>query len=358
MPKTIAIAPSWYWPAGVPRVIGVPRFAVHELAVERRARRDPDGVALVADDGRITNSELATRVRDEASRPTLMAGMLTAPPSVQAVVGVLGALAAGVPLRLGTGTTDPEESADPVSVTELGARVLALAAGDAVAWHSHRSIIAGAVAFGAFLEIDPARPWLSTFPLASWEGLYGVITPLLAGAPVVLSAPGEPALRAIGQEGVGISFTDLDSAFAATRDAKRDVKSVRQILQGIVLSVPGAFDADQRRRVGRLFDCPALTVFGRPETGPIFGAHPSWYLDESIGIPITNAHVVPVDPRSGVPVATLWELVESAMVTVWSPQLTVGYDAGAHPERFRDGRFVTGTIASSDGNGMIYLLPE
>jgi hypothetical protein len=73
---------------------------------------------------------------------------------------------------------------------------------------------------------------------------------------------------------------------------------------------------------------------------------------------MTNAHVVPVDPRSGVPVATLWELVESAMVTVWSPQLTVGYDAGAHSERFRDGRFVTGTIASSDGNGMIYLLPD
>ena len=46
------------------------------------------------------------------------------------------------------------------------------------------------------------------------------------------------------------------------------------------------------------------------------------------------------------------------MVTVFSPQLCVGYEDGAYPERFRDGRFVTGVIASSDANGMIYLLPD
>ncbi|MCZ7629139.1 MAG: hypothetical protein M5U19_08785 [Microthrixaceae bacterium] len=51
----------------------------------------------------------------------------------------------------------------------------------------------------------------------------------------------------------------------------------------------------ERRRVGKLFGSPALTFFGLPETGPIFASHLSWYIDESIGIPISNAFVVPVD---------------------------------------------------------------
>jgi len=35
-----------------------------------------------------------------------------------------------------------------------------------------------------------------------------------------------------------------------------------------------------------------------------------------------------------------------------------GYDGDSHPERFRDNRFITGIIASSDANGMVYLLPD
>ena len=355
MPKTIAITPSWYWPARVPRVVGVPPFAVHELLVERRARRDPDGLALIGDGGeRITNAELAARVRECSEHPAQVGGLLAEPPTVSGAVALLGALARGVPFAL----PETEPVSGGASPSSLSEPVLGLDARGTVAWHSQRSLVAGALSFGAFLELGADRPWLSTFPFASWEGILGLTVPLAVGAPVVLSAPGEPALGAIAREGAGYAFTDLSSASAATRDAKREVKSARGVLAGLVLSVPGVFDADQRRRVGRLFECPALTVFGLPETGPIFCAHPSWYIDEAVGIPVTNAHVVPVDPRSGVPVATLWELVESAMVTVWSSQLCVGYDGGAHSERFRDGRFVTGVIASSDANGMIYLLPD
>jgi len=354
MPKTIAITPSWYWPAHVPRVVGVPPFAVHELLVERRARREPDGLALVGDDERLTNADLAARVRDWVEHPQPAGGLLIEPPTVAGAVAVLGALARGAPFVL------PETAPVPggESSGTLTKPVLGLDARGTVAWHSQRSLVAGALSLGAFLELGADRPWLSTFPLASWEGIFGLTVPLAAGAPVVLGAAGEPALGAIAREGAGYAFTDLSSAFAATRDAKREVKSARGVLNGLLLSVPGVFDADHRRRVGRLFECPALTVFGIPETGPVFAAHPSWYVDEAVGIPVTNAHVVPVDPRSGVPVATLWELVESAMVTVFSPQLCVGYEDGAYPERFRDGRFVTGVIASSDANGMIYLLPD
>ncbi|MCZ7526795.1 MAG: AMP-binding protein [Acidimicrobiia bacterium] len=204
----------------------------------------------------------------------------------------------------------------------------------------------------------PNVPGSAPSPCRAGRASTAVIVPLMAGATLVLAEPGEPPLDAIVREGVGYAFMDLDAAFTLTRESKRDVKSVRGVLTALLLSVDGPFDSDQRRRVGRLFEAPALTVYGRPETGPIFASHPSWYLDEAVGIPLSNAHVVPVDPRSGNPIPTLWELVESAMVTVWSPMLTVGYEGDAHPERFRDGRFLTGVIASSDANGMIYILPD
>ena len=38
MPKTIAITPSWYWPAGVTRVVGVPPFRIGEQLVDRFLR--------------------------------------------------------------------------------------------------------------------------------------------------------------------------------------------------------------------------------------------------------------------------------------------------------------------------------
>jgi len=355
MPKTIAITPSWYWPARVPRVVGVPPFSLPELLSDRRARHDPDGLAVVDGVERLTNAQLAAEVAAAASGNIDAGAMSSADPTVRGLVAFLGALAAGRQVRFDESGAASEGGA---GAADLRAAAVGLAAAGTTAWHSQRGLLAGALSLGAFLQVGAERPWLSTFGLGSWEGLYGVTVPLAMGAPLVLSAPGEGALEHIVREGAGIGFTDLASAYQTSREAKRDVKAVRGVLGSLVLSTGGMFDADQRRRVSKMFECPALTTFGMPETGPIFTAHQSWYIDEAIGIPMTNAHVVPVDPRSYTPVQTLWELVESAMVTVYSPMLTVGYEGGANEDRFRDGRFVTGVIASSDANGMIYLLPD
>lgn len=367
MPKTIAITPSWYWPAGVQRVVGVPPFTLPELLVERRARRDPEGLAAVDSSGRLSNAELAARVAEAAAAgPPSPEALSSEVPTVDGLVALLGALGAGVPLRFDSsgraaaGTPAGGLPAAGNGAGRLHDPLVALAAGPEgdLAWHTQRSLLAGGLSLAAFLELGAERPWLSTFPLGTWEGLYGVVTPLAAGAPVVLSAPGEASLEAIVREGAGGAFTDLDAAYRTSREAKRDVKAVRGVMSHMLLSTGGMFDPDQRRRVGKMFETAALSIFGLPETGPIFAAHPSWYIDEAIGIPMTNAHVVPVDPRSLVPVQTLWELVESARVTVFSPMLTAGYEGGAHAERFHDGRFVTSLMASSDANGMIYLLPD
>jgi len=172
------------------------------------------------------------------------------------------------------------------------------------------------------------------------------------------STDGEGFADAIERHRPGYAIVDLDVAATATRDAKRSVKKARDILSSVLLCTPGVFDPGDRQRVGKSFRCPALTLYGLAETGPIFAAHPQWYMDESIGIPVTNAHVVPADPRNGAAIQTLWELVESAEVTVKGPALMTGYENRNDLDYLTEGRFRTGVIASSDANGMIYILPD
>lgn len=396
MPKTIAITPSWYWPANITRVAGVPPFTLEEHLVGRWARQRPDEVALMDDRTRLTTSELGAAVAAAATglRQRSAGGrvLFCSGPSVQGAVLLLALTAAGVPtIAVAPGEVAPEVTgAAPtlvvgddrgvaslagtglpvlgladVSVTPealstpgLGDPVVALSSGRDLAWHSNRSMLGAALSMGTFLGLDAHRPWLSTLALSSWDGMHALMVGLDAGATMVLADPGEPALDSITREGIGTSWWTLDSALGATRDSKRQVKNIRGVQQALMLCTPKLFDPDERRRVGKLFGSPALTFFGLPETGPIFASHLSWYIDESIGIPISNASVVPVDPRSGNPIPTLWELVESAMVTVWCPGMLEGYEGDAHPQRFRDGRFVTGIVASSDANGMVYLLPD
>lgn len=147
------------------------------------------------------------------------------------------------------------------------------------------------------------------------------------GVPVVIAGDADPEqfADAIVRYNPAYALTELSSAMRATRDAKCMVKKSHDVLNAIFLTTAGAFDPGDRERVGKSFRCHALTAFGLPETGVILATHPQWYLDESIGIPITNAHVVPADSRNGSPLQTLWELVESAEVTVKGPSLMTGY---------------------------------
>jgi len=401
MPKTIAITPSWYWPGGVPRVLGVPPFDLAEQLVLRNARHSPETTALVDQEGtRLTWSQLFDAVMGAAGAISSRVGegqvlTLCAGPSVEGAILLLASAVSGRPTRLvppellghvstAAALTLVDNARRPVAqggatpvagLSELGqgpsvpSADLSLPAlafttpQGAGIWHSQRSLLAGGLSFGAFIGGD-SRPTVQTEPFWSWWGVTGLVTTLSAGAPLVLSEPGEAALDCAGREGAASIAAPLSLVAGWTREAKRSVKQLRGSLSHLVLWIDGLFDADARRRVAKQFDCPALTAWGLPETGPVFASHPSWYIDESVGIPMTNAHVVPVEPRSGAPIATLWELIESARVTVYTPALALGHDAGSgsaapqRDERYSGGRFVTGSIASSDANGMIYLLPD
>jgi acyl-CoA synthetase (AMP-forming)/AMP-acid ligase II len=382
MPKTIAITPSWYWPTGTARVAGVPPFSLTELCIDRTARDHPDSSALVSDSARMTFAELyadvhrtAWALQDLGARRAA----LVADPGPDTVVLLLAALAAGLHLRL---VAPGERPADEDGLLILDASMRASAPpGDRPlivptaaslregtvtlpgryggVMHSQRTLLASVISFVTFLEAEPGRPWMPLVPLSRWEGLVASLAPLYLGGPAVLpppSADAESTVQTITREQVGYAFADLTDAAQLSRDAKKAAKDARHILAAFLLSVDGMFDPDERRRVGRAFECPALTVWGTAETGPVFSSHASWYLDESVGIPITNAQVVPADPRTGEPIAALWELVDQAEVTVWSPAVCAGYVEDGHEERWANGRFRTGMMASSDANGMVYLL--
>jgi acyl-CoA synthetase (AMP-forming)/AMP-acid ligase II len=389
MPKTIAITPSWYWPESVDRVAGVPPFSVVELCVERHARDNPDAVALVSDNEQLSFSELNRRIAVMAENLAETAAdvkraVMPGEPSASNIIRLFAGLAAGYHVRI----AEPDEPADTVagsfgSTLDLGAEPIPEAGGDdrnlyhpqlqdfsrpaiaimgkkAIVNHSQRSILAGTISLVTFLQAQAERSWLASLPLGRWEGLLSVLAPLYLGAGVVVTNrnDGEGLAESIQKYQPGYAISDLSTATTATREAKRAVKKARSVLDAILLTTEGVFNPGDRQRVAKSFRCASLTLFGLAETGTIFASHPQWYLDESIGIPLTNAHVVPADPRNGAPIQALWELVESAEVTVKGPMLMCGYEGGDNENHFVDGRFRTGIIASSDANGMIYILPD
>jgi hypothetical protein len=377
MPKTIAITPSWYWPAGIPRVIGVPPFSVYELCVQRPARRHPEQVALVSGDTSLTFGDLHREVEARTGPLAHAVGesrlaVISGGTVLEDVLGLLAGLAAGVRIRLvppgsDVSTSIPESAGDgtpPVLLGprgDLGAPAVTIDGSDGLVHHSNRSLLAMAISLTTFLDASAQRSWINTLPVSRWEGLLATLAPLYLGGTLVLPPPdgdSESTIGAIRETNAAYIVADLDEFSEATRESKRAAKQSRGVLDAALLAVPGAFFPDRRRRVSKALECSALTFWGMPETGPVFASHQSWYIDESVGIPMTNAHVVPADPRTGTPIQALWELVESAEVTVFSPSLACRPGDGSDAHRFAGNRFRTGMIASSDANGMVYLLND
>ena len=371
MPKTIAITPSWYWPAGLSRVVGVPPYSVYEICVLRHARRQPDSVALIDSNGPLSYGELADEVARRAKPIAMESGearMTTIPADLsrESVVGLLAALAGGVRVQFegGPGSLPPagpppHESPLPGELLDPKLAAVLVPGGRIGAWHSNKSLLAMAISMATFLDARGTKPWISTLPLASWEGLMALLAPLYLGAPLVIPPRGadpDGLVGLISRHQAGFIVANLEPFSNVCREAKRAAKDARRVLDAALLAVDGPFDPDQRRRVSKSLECPALTFWGTPETGPVFASHQSWYMDESVGLPMTNAHVVPADPRTGEPIQALWELVEMAEVTVFSPSLMSGYDSDHDVAPLAGNRLRTSMMASSDANGMVYLL--
>ncbi len=423
MPKTIATTPSWYWPDRVPRVLGVPPYRLDELLIDRWIRRRPSQTSLVGDvrfsladlqravhggagaiaravpdDGFVavgagTTAEGAVLVlaalssgrravlvppNQTASADHPLAGAALAlsdgpgsgrleaaglkPVRLEGLLAMGAAGENGAAAREGAGGGDGPAGSQSVSgashsLADLKAPIVCVGGRFAPAWHSHRSLLAGAIAFNAFLGTTSESSWLSTYSPCTWEGLSALIACLEAGATLVLADPGDAAAEATVANQPTWLYSSLEDG-ARTWGGKRQ-KRTPSDPRGALLMVDGPFNPDDRRTVAPAASGTALTLFGIPEVGLVFASHPSWYLDESVGIPVPNMHVVPADPDTSIPISTMWELVDHAMVTAWSPSLAVGCgDTGEDKDasRFAGSRFVTGVLAASDPNGMLYLV--
>lgn len=99
-------------------------------------------------------------------------------------------------------------------------------------------------------------------------------------------------------------------------------------------------------------------MYGYPETGPIAAAHPSWHVDEAVGIPMTGADLVALNPRSGRAVETPWDLLTYAHIGVQTSALAtnVGAAADEGAERIDTRCYNTRTPGVIDANGMLFLL--
>jgi len=103
-------------------------------------------------------------------------------------------------------------------------------------------------------------------------------------------------------------------------------------------------------------DLPVLTVLGNAATGPALASHPQWYLQEAVGIPVTNVDVWPLHPRTHVPFAVPWEAIELGEVGVRSPMCASEFHtAEDRDEWVRDQWLRLGVVAAMDPTGLYHL---
>ncbi len=378
MPKTVSIAPSWYWPAGTARFCGIPPFGVEKLVLGRLVRERPGETAVAGAGGPIASEELRARSLalarhiDAADSGAGGAVEISGGPSADSVVALLGALVSsrwarvgegngGVFVRvgpdrvLGVGAVPPEDGPEGEGAAPNPERP-ALGWERDPALHSETSLMAAAISLSLFYRPLTSNPWVVALPLSHWGWASFVLAGLYSLVPTAVGTlSGGLPLSESGEAVVVVG--ELSALGAMAREAKREVKSARGRVAGVVATIDGAFDSGDRKRLEKLLDCPVLTVLGSYAAGPVIASHPSWYVAESAGIPLTNSDVIPVDPRSKQPLQTLWELVEYARVTVRSPMVAPYRREGEQVIRNFVDLCDMGLSASSDPNGMIYVLP-
>ena len=250
--------------------------------------------------------------------------------------------------------------AQPRSRLDLQAPAIALSteAGRLV-YHSHKSLLAGAVSWSSFLPLKAEDMMLGLQPLSQWEGLYALLPILFRGGSCFLADLDDPERLARSVLEHPPCFTILprmearrlyDSSYWPL------VRAFRDTLRGLFVSVTGPFTALGRRRLRGLLNKPALLTYGAAELGPVFSSHPTWYLDAAVGMPITNVDVWPLNPENGNPLEVPWETVEYGEVGVKSPMTAVGYQTAEDQERYVHGGWVrTKVIATMDPNGLYYI---
>jgi len=215
-----------------------------------------------------------------------------------------------------------------------------------------RSLLSMALSWATYLDFKSGAV-LQVEPLSTWEGLCCLLPALFRGATVVQADVTDGRLSVL-REG-GAYYTIVRWAWG---QYLADVLP-RGTVEAVYLSLREAAAPRQYRRLANLFfPSPVLLAFGLPETGPVAAHHPTWFLEDSIGLPITNVDIWPLNPETGEPLDLAWEALEYGELGVKSPMVATGsLPEEAHGQRVRGDWMRTRRLVQLDANGFLFLLP-
>ncbi|MEE9279030.1 MAG: AMP-binding protein [Myxococcota bacterium] len=342
---------SAYWPKGPARYPHVPLERVTESCIHRRAAADGERPALIAGDRQTTFAELSTQTR-AAARGYLervapgdrVAIGLEDP--IELLLCVLGAWEADLLVWLTSTAPDPADlslfqpdlvvasepldaavaqaavspeellrggATEPAGRPALRSPILALPHpqhGEVL--HSHRTLLATAISFGSFFLLEPGSATALFEPPDGWLGLAALLGAWQQGGTVHARwcAPGAPS-------STSVDYAVMSRAAAEERYLRPGTQPYDgRIRIGALVGIEDELSRARRRRLSRRLRAPVLTVLGRNDLGPILASHPSWFLDDAVGIPLPDVDVRPLNPVDGTELSIGWDAVEEAEMGV------------------------------------------
>ncbi|HEY4410098.1 MAG TPA: AMP-binding protein [Acidimicrobiia bacterium] len=350
---------SAYWPEMTARHAHVPLERAPQFTVHRSAKSDPDRAALVTPGRSVTFAELSDLVRRAGAGIAERVGdggrvaIILDDPVAQAACAFgaweadrLAFVASGpVPFEtLADFAPDlviarvlahappgvPVETAHKLLATEpvtfgkanLRAPVLVLPNPDATGEvaHNHKTLVATAVAFSSFYIFEPGAEVVLLEPPTGWLGLAVVLAAWHKATTIRAAWTPDWAGHPERVDYLAGSFAAADARYAGATPALRDVRAG----VGAILGIEGPFSPARRRRLARRLGTPVLTLYGRNDLGPVLGSHPTWYLDDAVGIPLPNVDTRPLDPDGGGELTIGWDAVEEAEIGVKSALAPAG----------------------------------
>lgn len=350
---------SAYWPEMTARHAHVPLERAPQFTVHRSAKSDPDRAALVTPERSVTFAELADLVRRagaaiaERTGETGRVAILHDDPVFQAAC-LFGAWEADRLAFVASGPVPPGPLADfapdlviarelahappgvavetphtllatePVTFGKANLRtpvlVLAKPDGSGEVAHNHKTLVATAVAFSSFYQLEPGAQVVLLEPPTGWLGLAVMLAAWHKATTVRVAWTRDWAGHPERVDYLAGSFAAADARYAGATPALRDVRAG----VGAILGVESAFSPARRRRLARRLGTPVLTLYGRNDLGPAIGSHPTWYLDDALGIPLPNVDTRPLDPSDGHELTIGWDAVEEGEIGVKSALAPAG----------------------------------
>ncbi len=399
-----------YWPEDIYRYLAIPGLSLDEGVVVRPARRRPDHPALALDARAIGYRQLsqdvdrasallraavgpAGRVALVASDPLDTARLLLGALRGRHVACLLDPSAPSGLVRTQIQSFQPSlviadeaqaefvvpgsgegwrtltaeafwaGEAGPTAAAgrvDLKAAALALVGSEGrLVYHSHSSLVAWAVSWSAFVPLTDESVVLILEPLWRWSALAAALAVLFRGGTAVLAGPDvapelTATLRQYHPAYVVLRLADAERLASEGGAVLRT--ALRESVAGAFTVVDRPFATRVRRRGEAGLGVPSLTLLGDAAAGPVLASHPTWYVDEAVGIPVTNVDVWPLSTVSREPLPVPWEAIEYGEVGVRSPLVAVDYQAAEDRDRRVTGAWVRmGVVATMDPNGLFYL---